>query len=69
MITNKFYVFSRIKAIDDILEISIDDQLNSAPKIDDIFYVDGISDRDMEIARNNFNSYKAAMEVCWAFKR
>lgn len=64
MITNKFYVFSRIKAIDDILEISIDDQLNSAPKIDDIFYVDGISDRDMEIARNNFNSYKAAMEVC-----
>jgi hypothetical protein len=45
------------------LEISIDDQLNTAPKMDEMIDFDGISDEDMEIAQNNFNSYKAVVEV------
>jgi hypothetical protein len=62
-----FEFFSRIKAIDDVLEMSIEDQLNQPPEKDSTFQIDGVTQEHMDIARNNFNTYKALMEVslCW----
>lgn len=45
-----------------MLQVSMDDQINSPPKVDELFYINGY-EAEMEAARNNFNSYKAAMEV------
>ncbi|KAI6194701.1 RNA-directed RNA polymerase [Aphelenchoides besseyi] len=55
-------LFRRVKEIDDILEISVEEDLNIAPKIDPTYARGEIGEQYMEIARTNFSRYKVAME-------
>ncbi|KAI6227727.1 RNA-directed RNA polymerase [Aphelenchoides fujianensis] len=55
-------LFRRIKEIDSVLESSIEEQLNQAPKKDEIFCPEDVPDSYMAIARTNFEKYQATME-------
>ncbi|KAI6218239.1 RNA-directed RNA polymerase [Aphelenchoides fujianensis] len=55
-------LFRRVKEIDDVLEISVEDELNVAPPLDPAFDLGEIEPEIMERARRAFGRYKAAME-------
>uniref|UniRef100_A0A1I7RUN6 RNA-directed RNA polymerase n=1 Tax=Bursaphelenchus xylophilus TaxID=6326 RepID=A0A1I7RUN6_BURXY len=58
-----FLNFRRIKAIDNELETTIDEQVNSSVQLDPTIFVEGYNEPQyMEIAKDHFRKYVASME-------
>lgn len=56
-------LYRRVKVVDDTISVAIEDKTNKKSRIDDTFYIDGITEKHMEIARNNFLGYESSLKV------